>query len=70
MEKTTTELTKKYSCSNGHVHTKPELVRELGDWYDQLCCPICNDVMFDELHGHQYCQEFNNVIPINEQSDK
>lgn len=62
------ELIKKYSCENGHVHTRQELKREMDFGYDQLCCPVCNDVMFDELHGHQHCIEVNDLTNNKEKS--
>lgn len=26
--------------------------------YDQSCCPICNDVMFDDINGLIYCEKY------------
>jgi Zn finger protein HypA/HybF involved in hydrogenase expression len=48
----------RYKCDEcGWVGTRKEMTHEMGDYYDQDCCPVCNDIMFDDFYGKIYCEK-------------
>lgn len=56
----------KYKCDCGWVGNTDEMDREMDFEYDQSCCPECNDVMIDLLHGIVYVKTLreNNIDDI------
>ena len=49
----------KYKCDNGHVILREELVNEMDYGYDQDKCPLCGDIMFNNITGAQFCKTVN-----------
>lgn len=48
----------RYICDEcGWRGTHEEMKREWDFGYDQSCCPKCNDVMMDNLHGNIYARK-------------
>ena len=39
------------------IGTRDECKNEYDFGYDQSCCPKCNNVMFDNLHGKDYAEK-------------
>ena len=48
----------RYICDEcGWEGTHEEMKREWDFGYDQSCCPKCNNVMIDNLHGNIYVRK-------------
>jgi hypothetical protein len=48
----------KYVCNEcGWVGTRKEMYHEMGDGYDQDSCPVCHDILFDDMYGYVYCKD-------------
>jgi hypothetical protein len=48
----------RFLCAEcGWIGEQKEMKHEYDFGYDQSCCPKCNDVMMDNLHGNMYCEK-------------
>ena len=53
-----TAVISRFLCDGcGWIGTREECKNEYDFGYDQSCCPKCNNVMFDNLHGNDYAKK-------------
>lgn len=56
-EQVNLNIEKIYKCECGWKGSWKQMKREQDFGYDQSCCPKCNNVMFNNLHGEIHCEK-------------